>query len=219
MFGGNVVSSSSRAEMSNKKHSSWIFWPLQMRPLYYLKMLGTYYIVMCCYIPGEWIPCLASFWCGDGGLFFSACKPLFCYTVDLERNCGSVSSSSWRFRHTLAPFSFCLSLGRHMNCVTCSDLASHSLWMLQMRFHLIHQLVDTDVSFSWTSSLPDATFLCVSLVDRYPKCSASLEGGYYSFELWKSMKCHTSQGDTSHWCMLELWSQQHMVPQFYCTAA
>lgn len=179
-------------------------------------MLGTYCLVMFCYIPGEWILCLAFFSCGHGGLFFSACKLMFWYTVDLERKCGSVSSSSWRFWHTLTPCCFCLSLGRHEFC----DSLLHVQILHHIHYacykgdsHLTSRLVDTDVFFSWTGSLLHVTFLCVLLVGRYPKCSASLEGSYPSFELWESMKCHTSQGDTSQCCMLEFSSQQHIVPQ------
>ena len=179
-------------------------------------MLGTYYLVMCSYIPGEWILCLTFFWCGDGGLFFCACKLIFWYTVDLEGNCGPVSSSSRRFWHTLTPCCFCLSLGRHEFCDSLFHVQIlHHIHCAHYKgdSHLISWLVDNDVSFSWTGSLLHATFQCVLLVGRYPKCSASLEGSYPSFELWKSMKCHISQGDTSQWFMLEFSSQQHMVPQ------
>jgi hypothetical protein len=105
-----------------------------------------------------------------------------------------------RFWHALTPCCFCLSLGRHGFCDSLLyvqilhhiDCACH-----KGDSHLISRLVDSDVSFSRTGSLLHATFLCVLLVGRYPKCSASLEGSYSSFELRKSMKCHTSQGDTS----------------------
>jgi hypothetical protein len=101
--------------------------------------------------------------------------PISSCFVTLFRNCGSVSSSSWRFWHTLTPCCFCLSLGRHkfydsllhvqfLHHVHCACYKGDS--------HLISRIVDTDVSFSWTGSLLHATFLCVLPVGRYPKCSA-----------------------------------------------
>lgn len=87
---------------------------------------------------------------------------------------------------TLTLCCFCLSLGRHEFCdsllhvqilhhICCACYKGDS--------HLISQLVDTDVSFSWTVSILHAKFLFVLLVGRYPKCSASLEGSYPNFEL------------------------------------